>query len=42
MLFTDRWAVRVDVRDHIFSYDLLGVRQNTQNLELTTGFAYYF
>ena len=42
VLFSDRWAVRVDVRDHIFSYDLLGVRQNTQNLELTTGFAYYF
>ncbi len=42
VLFTDRWAVRVDVRDHIFSYDLLGARQNTQNLELTTGFAYYF
>lgn len=42
VLFTDRWAVRVDVRDHIFSYDLLGTRQNTQNLELTTGFAYYF
>ena len=40
MLFTDRWRC-VDVRDHIFSYDLLGVRQNTQNLELTTGFAYY-
>ena len=42
VLFSDRWAVRVDVRDHIFSYDLLGVRQNTQNLELTTAFAYYF
>jgi len=42
VLLSDRWAVRVDVRDHIFSYDLLGVRQNTQNLELTTGFAYYF
>lgn len=42
VLFSDRWAVRVDVRDHIFSYDLLGVRQSTQNLELTTGFAYYF
>lgn len=42
VLFSDRWAVRVDMRDHIFSYDLLGVRQNTQNLELTTGFAYYF
>ena len=42
VLFSDRFAMRVDVRDHIFSYDLLGVRQNTQNLELTTGFAYYF
>lgn len=42
VLFSDRWAVRVDMRDHIFSYDLLGVRQNTQNLELTTGIAYYF
>ena len=42
VLFSDRFAVRVDMRDHIFSYDLLGVRQNTQNLELTTGIAYYF
>ena len=42
VLFSYRWAVRVDVRDHIFSYDLLGVRQNSQNLELTTGLSYYF
>ena len=42
VLLSDRFAVRVDVRDHIFSYDLLNVRQNTQNLELTTGIAYYF
>ena len=42
VLFSDRFAVRVDMRDHIFSYDLLNVRQNTQNLELTTGIAYYF
>jgi outer membrane beta-barrel protein len=42
VLFSDRFAMRVDVRDHIFSYDLLNVRQNTQNLELTTGIAYYF
>ena len=40
--WSDRFAMRVDVRDHIFSYDLLNVRQNTQNLELTTGIAYYF
>lgn len=42
VLLTDRFAVRVDMRDHIFSYDLLGVRQNSQNLELTTGLSYYF
>ena len=30
-------AVQVDMRDHIFSLDLLGKRQNTQNLELTAG-----
>jgi outer membrane beta-barrel protein len=42
VLLTDRFAVRVDMRDHVFSYDLLGVRQNSQNLELTTGLSYYF
>ena len=30
------------MRDHIFSLDLLGKRQSTQNLELTAGFAFYF
>lgn len=42
VLLTDRFAVRVDMRDHVFSYDLLGQRQNSQNLELTTGLSYYF
>lgn len=42
VLLSDRFAVRVDVRDHIFPLDLLGRRQDTQNLELTTGIAYYF
>lgn len=42
VLLSDRFAVRVDMRDHVFSYDLLGVRQNSQNLELTTGLSYYF
>jgi outer membrane beta-barrel protein len=40
--FTDKMAVQVDMRDHIFSLDLLGKRQNTQNLELTAGFTYFF
>jgi outer membrane beta-barrel protein len=42
MLFSDRWAIRLDVRDHIFPLDLLGRRDNTQNLELTTAIAFYF
>jgi len=42
VLLAERFAVRVDMRDHIFSYDLLGKRQDTQNLELTAGLSYYF
>jgi len=42
LLLTDRTAIQVDMRDHIFSLDLLGKRQNTQNLELTTGFTFFF
>jgi outer membrane beta-barrel protein len=33
----DHFALQVDVRDHIFSLDLLGKRETTQNLELTAG-----
>jgi outer membrane beta-barrel protein len=40
--FTDKIAAQVDMRDHIFSLDLLGKRQNTQNLELSAGFSYFF
>ena len=42
-LFLADWAaVQVDMRDHIFSLDLLGKRQSTQNLELTTGVTFFF
>ena len=34
---SDRIALQVDARDHIFSLDLLGKNQSTQNLELTFG-----
>ncbi len=37
-----RAAIQVDLRDHIFSLDLLGKRQSTQNLELSAGFSWYF
>lgn len=42
LLFSDRFAVQVDVRDHVFSRDLLGRRESTQNLELTAGASFYF
>jgi len=42
LMLADRWALQVDMRDHIFSLDLLGKRQNTQNLELTGGLTFFF
>ena len=38
----ERWSVQLDMRDHIFSLDILGKRQSTQNLELTGGLSYFF
>lgn len=42
VLFWERVAVQVDMREHIFSLDLLGKRQDTKNLELTVGFTFFF
>ena len=42
MLLADRAGLHVELRDHIFSIDLVGPRQTTHNIELTTGFAWYF
>jgi outer membrane beta-barrel protein len=42
VIFSDRYAAQADVRDHIFSLDLLGKRQSTQNLEVTLGVTAYF
>ncbi len=42
VFFNDKVAARVDMRNHVFPLDLLGKRQNTQNLELTAGVAYLF
>jgi outer membrane beta-barrel protein len=42
VLFTDHVALQVDMRDHIFSSDILGKPQTTQNLELTGGITFYF
>ena len=35
-------ALQLDLRDHIFSLDLLGKRQSTQNVELTGGLTFFF
>jgi len=35
-------ALQLDLRDHIFSLDLLGRRETTQNVELTGGLTFYF
>jgi outer membrane beta-barrel protein len=35
--FNDSISVQIDARDHIFSLDLLGKNQTTQNLEFTIG-----
>ena len=39
---TDHAALQLDVRDHVFSLDLLGKRQSTQNPELTLGVTAFF
>ena len=42
MFLNDSFSLQVDMRDHIFSLDLLGKRESTQNLELTVGLSFYF
>ena len=42
-VFLKDWvSLQVDMRDHIFSLDLLGKHQSTQNLEFTGGLSFYF
>jgi len=42
VFMTDYASLQLDLRDHIFSLDLLGKSQSTQNLELTAGLSFYF
>lgn len=42
VLMKHRFALQADVRDHVFSLDLLGKRQSTQNLEATLGLSVFF
>ena len=42
-LFLADWAaLQVDMREHVYTLDLLGKRQNTKNLELTGGLTFFF
>ncbi|MEW5880657.1 MAG: outer membrane beta-barrel domain-containing protein [Pseudomonadota bacterium] len=38
----DWFSLQVDLRDHVYSLDLLGRRQSTQNLELSAGATFFF
>jgi len=42
ILLGERGALRIDLRDHLYSLDLLGRNQSTQNLEATVGFGWHF
>lgn len=41
-LLADRAAVHLEMRDHVFTLDLLGPRESTHNLELTAGLSWFF
>lgn len=42
VFFADWCALQIDMRDHIFTHDLLGARRSTQNLEFTLGLTFFF
>ncbi len=42
LIWNDRVALQVDVRDHMFSLDLLGKRESTHNPEITAGLTLFF
>ena len=42
LLINDFTAVRVDMKDHIFTHDILGEDKTTHNLEMTAGASLYF
>jgi outer membrane beta-barrel protein len=42
VLFFDRFSAQVDVRQHLFTLDILGRNETTKNIEWTAGLSYYF
>ncbi|MFT4732420.1 MAG: outer membrane beta-barrel protein [Gammaproteobacteria bacterium] len=42
LLFTDFWALKVDVRDHVFTSDIIGVKKDVHNLAITLSTTFFF
>ena len=42
LMLADWAALQVDMRDHVFSLDLLGRRESTHNLEMSAGLTFFF
>ncbi len=42
VMLADWAALQVDMRDHVYSLDLLGRRESTHNLELSAGLTFFF
>ncbi|MGZ3240189.1 MAG: outer membrane beta-barrel domain-containing protein [Burkholderiaceae bacterium] len=42
VFYNDNVAIQIDARDHVFSLDLLGKKQTTQNIELSLGLTVSF
>ena len=42
VLFLDRFAARIDFRQHVFTFDILGRNVSTKNPELSAGLSFYF
>jgi outer membrane beta-barrel protein len=42
LLFTDFWALRIDVRDHVFNSDIIGVEKDVHNLAFTLSTTFFF
>jgi outer membrane beta-barrel protein len=42
LLLTDWLALHADVRDHIFTNDILGTDKTSHNIELDGGFTFFF
>ena len=42
VLLRERFSVQVDIRDHVYSLDLLGENTSTNNVEFTAGLSWFF